>query len=129
MNYYMPYFNMSPSVAPMISRGASRGLFSRLFSGINWSSILSNTQKTLGIVNQAIPMVKQISPIMKNAKTMFKVMNEFKKVDFRSPDKKNKSKNENEKKIVNSSKNNIIDDIHQTTTFQNFDGGPVFFVK
>ena len=42
---------------------------------------LSKLQKTLGIVNQAIPMVKQVSPILNNAKTMFKIMNEFKKVD------------------------------------------------
>lgn len=84
MNYYVPYFNMYPSmVTPTLSNAAtSGGLFSRLLGrGLNWSSILSNTQKTLGIVNQAIPMFKQMSPVVKNAKTMFRIMNEFKKED------------------------------------------------
>ena len=79
MNYYSPYFGYTPYTAP-----ASKGILSGILGGIkgtNWSGILSNVQKTLGIVNQAIPMVKQVSPILNNAKTMFKIMNEFKKVD------------------------------------------------
>ena len=46
-------------------------------SGINWSNLLSNTQKTLGIINQAIPAFYQIKPIFSNMKTMFKVVNEI----------------------------------------------------
>ena len=66
MNYYIPYFNMTPNVvAPIVSNHTSKGFFAKLLGGLNWSSILNNTQKTLGIVNQTIPMVKQISPIMK----------------------------------------------------------------
>ena len=72
MNFYNPYY------MPIAS---SRGLFSNLFKGINFSSILKGTQKTLAFVNQAIPTIKQISPIWKNAKTMFKVVNEFSKPD------------------------------------------------
>ena len=41
--------------------------------GLNWGSILGNTQKTLGIVNQAIPIFYQVGPIFNNAKTMFKI--------------------------------------------------------
>ena len=41
---------------------------------INWSSLLNNTQKTLNIVNQAIPIVYQVKPIINNARTMFKVV-------------------------------------------------------
>lgn len=57
-------------------------IFSRLFrtnglgmagAGINWGNILSNTQKGLGIINQAIPLVNQVKPIINNAKTMFKI--------------------------------------------------------
>lgn len=78
MNYYNPYFSTYPymSVAP------KTGLFSRLFgNNINLGSILSGTQKTLNVVNQAIPIIKQAGPVINNAKTMFKVMNEFKKVE------------------------------------------------
>lgn len=76
MNYYNPYFMNYPTTS-------SPGLLRSLIGGssINWSSILSNTQKVIGIANQAIPTIKQISPMMKNAKTMFRVMNEFKKVE------------------------------------------------
>lgn len=66
---------------------ARPGLFSRLFgtasaaraaggvarSGINWGTLLSNTQKSLGIINQAIPIVYQVKPIINNAKTMFRI--------------------------------------------------------
>lgn len=77
MNFYNPYF--MPYTVPQV---ASRGLFSRLFGGgISFSSILNGTQRTLNIINQAIPVVKQVSPMLKNAKTMFNVMNEFRKVD------------------------------------------------
>lgn len=72
----MPYSTMT---AP-----ARTGLLSNLLGGvrgINWGSIINNTQRTLGLINQAIPVVKQVTPVVKNAKTMFRVMNEFKKVD------------------------------------------------
>ena len=120
MNYYMPYFNMAPSaITPMIGNSTSKGLFSRLLSGINWGSILNNTQKTLGIVNQAIPMVKQISPVMKNAKTMFKVMNEFKRID-------------NPITTNNTTNNNLIPKQQTISEQQNeyntiYEGGPTFF--
>lgn len=121
MNYYMPYFNMAPNVIPStIGKGTSKGLFSRLLGGLNWGSILNNTQKTLGIVNQAIPMVKQISPVMKNAKTMFRVMNEFKKVDMPT--------------VNNSETTNIITNNQEepkNIVIENkiYDGGPTFFVN
>ena len=41
-------------------------LFSKGLSaakGINWGGLLDGTQKTLGIINQAIPIVYQVKPI------------------------------------------------------------------
>ncbi len=77
MNYYnYPFFNYPYLNYPKAS------LFSSLFKNkINWSSLFKNTQQTLNLINQTIPIVKQVPPIYRNAKTMFKVMNEFKKVD------------------------------------------------
>lgn len=77
MNYVNPYYFYQPAltVAPRA------GLLKSLFSGINFSSILNGTSKTLSVVNQAIPLVKQAKPMLNNAKTMFRVMNEFKKVE------------------------------------------------
>ncbi|MBO6145405.1 MAG: hypothetical protein J6O62_01205 [Bacilli bacterium] len=71
---------------------------------INWGNLLSNTQKTLNIVNQAIPIVYQIKPIVNNARTIFKVANEFTKT--------------NEQNNITVKKQ---DDI-------NYDDGPSFFI-
>ncbi len=102
MNYYLP-FNTFPYETQ------ATGLFSRLFrNGINWSSILTNTQKTLNIINQTIPVIKQVKPVVNNAKTMFKVMNEFKKVDTPISNKtesKKETKDEYKEKAINKQNN------------------------
>lgn len=104
MNYYLP-FNTIPYETQ------SAGLFSRLFrNGINWSSILTNTQKTLNIINQAIPVIKQAKPVVNNAKTMFKIMNEFKKVD--AP-----IKNESKKQTIEQTNENNIKNQNNPTFF------------
>ena len=114
MNYYFPYGTM-----PYIETATKTGLLSRIFkNGINWSSILTNTQKTLNIVNQTIPVVKQIGPVVNNAKTMFRVMNEFKKVD--TPKKiDNKEKKQNNQ-INKTEKKDTITPIA-------YDNSPTFF--
>lgn len=45
---------------------------------INWSNLLTNTQKTLNVINQAIPVYYQIKPIYNNAKTMLRMVNALK---------------------------------------------------
>ncbi len=110
MNYFNPYFNYSLSPA-------KQGLFSFLKgNGLTLSTILNGTQRTLGIINQAIPVIKQVQPMFRNAKTMFKVMNEFKKVD--TPKKANTSNPDN----INQRNNENIQEINSN------DGGPTFFI-
>lgn len=62
---------------PYMISGASRiGLLSKglnTLKSINWGSLLEGTQKTLGVINQAIPVVYQIKPIVNNARTIFKI--------------------------------------------------------
>lgn len=66
--------------------GASRGLglFGRLGSsmkaikGVNWGSLITNTSKTLNVVNQAIPLVRQVGPMMTNMKSMLRIASIFK---------------------------------------------------
>ena len=72
MNYYNPYFYAMPYAE-------QSGIFSKLFKGLSFSKILNGTERALNFANQAIPIVKQVKPIIGNAKTMFKIMNEFKK--------------------------------------------------
>lgn len=49
------------------------GMRSVASKSVNWGNVLSNTQKGLGIINQAIPIVNQVKPMVTNAKTMFKI--------------------------------------------------------
>ncbi len=59
---------------------ARGGLFSKglgLTKAINWGGLLEGTQKTLGVINQAIPIVYQVKPIIQNAKTMFRIADEI----------------------------------------------------
>ncbi len=57
-----PYPNTS-----LITKGTS------LLKSIKWSSILDGTGKTLGVINQAIPVVYQIKPLVGNLKTIMKI--------------------------------------------------------
>lgn len=125
MNFYNPYTMISPYYQAPASTGLFRGLFGRLGAGINWGSILNNTQRTLNIVNQTIPLIKQTGPIVKNAKTMFRVMNEFKKVD--SPIRNDNIYNEPIVKNNNSlnTPNNISTNHNEHTKITN--NTPTFF--
>ena len=118
MNYYFPY-GMTGYPYFSVPR-TSTGLFSRIFrNGINWSSILNGTQRTLNIINQTIPTIKQITPVVRNAKTMFKVMNEFKKTDnVRSNTVSTNNESTNSKNIenINTVNTNNVDNV-----------GPTFF--
>ncbi len=51
----------------------------------NWGNVLTNTQKTLGIINQTIPIVNQVKPIWTNARTMFKIMGALNEKNIENP--------------------------------------------
>ena len=65
-----PYSN--PSI---LSKGIG------LIKSIKWGAILDGTQKTLGVINQAIPIVYQVRPIISNAKSIFNIANSIKNDD------------------------------------------------
>lgn len=46
-----------------------------LLKNLKWTEFLDGTSKTLGVINQAIPIVYQVKPIVNNAKTLFKIAN------------------------------------------------------
>lgn len=115
MNYYNPYYGMYPFMTNNIIKPTLISRVTSSLKGLNLSSILSGTGKTLNIVNQTIPLVKQATPVVKNAKTMFKIMNEFKKVDTKKIDKIDK-KTKKIKEEFNEYKNNISNN------------GPTFFL-
>ena len=70
---------------------------------ISIGEILTGTQKTLNIINQAIPVINQAKPLFNNAKTLFKIANAI-----NTDDKNNNKKIENkEEKTKENIKENI----------------------
>ncbi|CCY79910.1 unknown [Mycoplasma sp. CAG:877] len=89
------------------------GLFSRfsnLAKGFSFTSFLDGTQKTLGVINQAIPIVYQVKPMFQNAKTIFKIADEI-----------NKPVTVNETSTVREESNSI-------STMQNNSNRPIFYI-
>ena len=70
-------------------------------SKITFSGILNGASKTLGVINQAIPVFYQIKPIWNNARTMFKVVKGLNKDDTREIKKQNQSINQSKKEHIN----------------------------
>ena len=114
MNFYNPYYYMQPTnfIQPKI------GLLGKLFgsSGVSIGNFLNGTQRVLNIANQTIPLVKQVKPLVGNAKTMFKVMNEFKRAE------KPNIQNQNIEKINSTSNSNNSDNLVSNNS------GPQFFI-
>lgn len=88
--YMMPSFGMQ-AASPVTSSVANIGNLGNaasavktagtsIFSKINFGSILSNTQKTLNVVNQAIPLYYQVKPVFKNIRALSKIGKEFTKI-------------------------------------------------
>ena len=103
MPYMMPGMAIPTSNAATLGSAAKAG--SSIFSKINWSSLLSNAQKTLGVVNQAIPLYYQVKPVFKNLKALGKIGKEFTKIS----ENNNQSSNENVQQdaVTNISSNNV----------------------
>jgi hypothetical protein len=83
--------------------------------GFNWGSLLTNTQKTLNIINQAIPVYYQVKPMWNNAKTMFRIIGEMGKIN-------STSSSSNTKETTTSTDANKNNERVSTS------GGPNFFI-
>lgn len=103
MPYMMPGMAIPASNAAALGSAAKAG--SSIFSKINLSSLLSNAQKTLGVVNQAIPLYYQVKPVFKNLKALSKIGKEFTKIN----ENNNQNSNENVQQeiVTNISNNNV----------------------
>lgn len=102
MYYNNPYYFPNANTNGLARKGFFSGLFNHHF---NWTNILNNTQKTLNVINQAIPAYYQIKPIYNNAKTMLRMVNALKD-DTSDATSNNMQNNDNNKK--NTSKNEPV---------------------
>ena len=103
-------YNTFPYMMPQMNPGlGSLTGITSLFKKINWGTLLSNTQKTLNVMNQAIPLYYQVKPMVKNFKTLSRIGKEINNV----------SNNTNLKN------NTIVNDVKQNT---NNTVTPTFFL-
>lgn len=104
-----------------LGRAASPGgLASR---GFSFSNLLNGASKTLGVVRDAIPVVKEIGPMMNNMKSMLKIASVFKD----ETDTKEK-KEETSSNINNNDQNNITNKEKTDYSYNQSNNSPNFFL-
>jgi len=97
---------MYPNAYPgLLSKGLG------LTKAINWSALLDGTQKTLGVINQAIPIVYQVKPIIGNAKTLFKIANVM-----------------NDKQTIPNSTEQVVQQTNSTPISTEVNNSPIFYI-
>ena len=90
MRSFNPMFNslyMTRSTSPFLAAGSSisqnafrnSGLFAKK---VTLSGILNGAQKTIGTVNQIVPLYNQVKPMLENSKVIFKA---FKGLKIKEP--------------------------------------------
>lgn len=101
--YYYPYMNI-PNNIPYngILNIRPKGNLLKGLSNIKWGDVLNNTQKTLNVINQAIPVYYQIKPIFGNIRSLSKLVTAF---------------NEDDKVIENDNQNIKKENSSNTPTF------------
>lgn len=147
--YYYPNYSNLGNVYQPINEGVrgigstlprSGGLLSRLLGTtpqvsavasaapkLTWTGFLNGASKTLGVINQAIPVVYQIKPIVNNAKTMFRVMKEINKSDTKTSNTTTNEKDTTNIKSTDKTSDNTSSNIN-TNNDDIIDGAPTFFV-
>ena len=96
------------------------GLASR---GFSFSNLLNGASKTLGVVRNAIPVVKEIGPMMNNMKSRLKIASVFKD----ETDTKEK-KEETSSNINNNDQNNITNKEKTDYSYNQSNNSPNFFL-
>ena len=90
--------SLGSGIRSLLGLGNARNFAGGVSRGINWSSLLNNTSKTLSVVREAIPIVKEVGPMMNNMKSMLKVASVFKDAtDVNNEHKPNNNINNNNK--------------------------------
>ena len=133
--YNVPYFmpNFYVRSMPGMMRGSfmranafrGSGLFQKIGQGIgalksiHWGGIINNTSKTLGVINQAIPLVKQVGPVMNNMRSMLKVASVF----------KDETDNKTKSSFSNGKKPKLNDSVEKVNMHYGYeDYSPTFFI-
>lgn len=74
-----PFTSFNPSTFSNAANPSGVGGLLGLGKKFTWDGFLTNAQKTLNVVNQALPIYNQVKPMFRNMGTVFKVMSELNK--------------------------------------------------
>lgn len=127
--YNMPFVNPYNAVGAASALPRTGGLLSRLgLRNINFGNILTNTSKTLNVINQAIPVVKQVGPMFNNMKSILKVASLFN--DATTPSNNKNSNTQSNNNTNNSSNNKVNNETSNENTITNngYSNSPNFFI-
>ena len=124
--------------------GTSRGLgllgklgnSMRTIKAINWGGLINNASKTLNVVNQAIPLVRQVGPMMNNMRSILRVASIFKDETDIIPSRNITNSNNNSTNNlnnrggnINSYSSNIKEETPKKEEYISYDNSPTFFVN
>ena len=122
--YNMPFVNPYNAVGATSALPRTGGLLSKLgLRNINFGNILTNTSKTLNVINQAIPVVKQVGPMFNNMKSILKVASLFN--DATTPSNSNNNNNSSNNKVNNETSG---EKNKNTITNNSYSNSPNFFI-
>lgn len=122
--YNMPFVNPYNAVGAASALPRTGGLLSKLgLRNINFGNILTNTSKTLNVINQAIPVVKQVGPMFNNMKSILKVASLFN--DATTPSNNNNNNNSSNNKVNNETSGEKNEN---TITNNSYSNSPNFFI-
>ena len=122
--YNMPFVNPYNAVGAASALPRTGGLLSKLgLRNIDFGNILTNTSKTLNVINQAIPVVKQVGPMFNNMKSILKVASLFN--DATTPSNNNNNNNSSNNKVNNKTSGERNEN---TITNNSYSNSPNFFI-
>lgn len=122
--YNMPFVNPYNAVGAASALPRTGGLLSKLgLRNIDFGNILTNTSKTLNVINQAIPVVKQVGPMFNNMKSILKVASLFN--DATTPRNNNNNNNSSNNKVNNETSGERNEN---TITNNSYSNSPNFFI-
>ena len=118
----LPRISSLFSGASMPRVGAAAANAASGASKLSFSTLLNGASKTLGVINQAIPVFYQVKPIWNNAKTMFRVAREISSSNSSSINSSSNSNNASNNTANTNTETNINSQEKES------DNSPTFFI-
>ena len=119
----------APRSSGLLSSLLGRNTAGNLLTGarsFNFGNILTNTSKALGVVKEAIPIVKEVGPMMGNMRSILKLASVFKDETETSTTTVSSNTKEAQNTITNTNENDTR--ITSTTTTEANNNEPNFFL-